>query len=63
MKDKIGFNFIFAILAFPIGLALSKDITFNPLTLKKPALDILYLIVFFVLLFLMFKKKKKKEIG
>ena len=60
MKNKIGFNIIFAIIAFPIALALSKDISFNPLTFKKPALDILYLIVFMVLMILIFKKKKKE---
>ena len=59
MKNKIGFNIIFAIIAFPIALALSKDISFNPFTFKKPALDILYLIVFMVLMILIFKKKKK----
>ena len=60
MKNKIGFNIIFAVIAFPIALALSKDISFNPLTFKKPALDILYLIVFMVLMILIFKKKKKE---
>ena len=40
MKNKFGFNIIFALIAFPIGLALIKDIDFENLTLKKPALDI-----------------------
>lgn len=59
MKDKIGFNIIFAIIAFPIGLALLKDTDFNNFTFRKPALDTLYLIVFVVCIFLTFKKKKK----
>ena len=59
MKNKLAFNIGFAVIAFPIALALSKDITFNPLTFKKPALDILYLITFMVLMILIFKKKKK----
>ena len=59
MKNKIGFNIIFAVIAFPIVLALSKDISFNPLSFKKPALDTLYLIVLIVCIILMFKKKKK----
>ena len=60
MKDKIGFNIIFLIIAFPIGLALSKDIDFNTFSFRKPALDTLYLIVFIVCIFLTFKKKKKR---
>ncbi|MBN8572437.1 MAG: hypothetical protein J0M05_00860 [Candidatus Kapabacteria bacterium] len=60
MKDKIGFNLVFAILAFPIGLALFKDINFETFTFKKPALDTLYLITFCAMIFLMLKKKEKK---
>ena len=60
MKDKIGFNTIFAILAFPIGLALLKDTNFESLTFKKPALDIFYLITFIALIFFMLKKQKKE---
>lgn len=61
MKAKIGFNLIFAIIAFPIGLALLRDTDFESLTFRKPALDILYLLVFITLLFLMFRKKKEKS--
>jgi len=60
MKNKIGFNIIFVIIAFPIGLALSKDTDLNNFTFRKPALDTLYLIVFIVLIILTFKKKKKE---
>lgn len=60
MKDKIGFNLIFAILAFPIGLALFKDINFNTWTFRKPALDIFYLVVFVALLYFMLKKQNKE---
>lgn len=62
MKDKIGFNLAFAILAFPIGLALLKDTSFNPLTFKKPVLDIFYLIIFCALIFFMLKKQDKKTV-
>lgn len=61
MKEKFGFNIIFAILAFPIGLALLKDTDFKIFTFRKPALDTLYLIVFIVCIILMFKKKKQTE--
>ncbi len=62
MKDKIGFNIIFAIIAFPIALALFKDTDFNTFAFKKPALDIFYLIVLIVLLFLAFKKNRKEAV-
>ena len=61
MKDKIGFNIIFVILAFPIGLALFKDTDFNTFSFRKPALDTLYLIAFIVLIILTFKKKANKN--
>lgn len=35
MKDKIGFNIVFTILAFPVGLALFRDLTFKLLHLEK----------------------------
>lgn len=61
MRDKIGFNMIFAILAFPIGIALLKDTNFDTFTFKKPALDTVYLITFCVLIFLMLKKRVKNN--
>ena len=60
MKDKIGFNIIFAIIAFPIGLALFKDTDFDAFTFRKPALDSFYLIVFIACIILTFKKGKKE---
>jgi hypothetical protein len=59
MKDKIGFNLIFALIAFPIGLALFKDLSFDPFKLKNPALDILYFITFCAVIFFMLKKQNK----
>ncbi len=61
MKDKIGFNLIFAIMAFPIGSLLLKHTDFTNLTFKKPALDTLYLIIFIALVFFTFKKQNKEE--
>lgn len=60
MKDKIGFNVVFAILAFPIGLALYKDTNFDTFTFRKPVLDIFYLIVFCLMIIFMLKKQNKK---
>jgi hypothetical protein len=61
MKDKIGFNLIFAILAFPIGLALLKDTNFDSFTFKKPVLDLFYLITLIALIYFMLKKPKDKK--
>lgn len=61
MKNKIGFNLVFAILAFPIGLALLKEFDFNTFTFKKTALGILYLVTFILCVFLTFKKKRQQS--
>jgi hypothetical protein len=60
MNDKKTFNLIFAILAFPIGLALFREFDFQTFTFKKTALGILYLITFIFLIYLTFKKNKKQ---
>lgn len=59
MKNKIGFNLIFALLAFPIGLALLREFDFQSFTFRKPALGFLYLFTFIACIFLTFKKKSK----
>ncbi|WP_026902821.1 hypothetical protein [Pedobacter glucosidilyticus] len=61
MKNKIGFNFFFAMIAFTLGLALYREFDFNTFTFRKTALGILYLLVFIVSIYLTFKKKKKTE--
>jgi len=58
MKDKIGFNWAFAFLAFPIGLALFREFDFQSFTFKKTALGILYLITFIMVILLMLKKRR-----
>jgi len=60
MKNKIGFNLIFAMLAFPIGLALSNEFDFETFTFKKTGLGIIYLVTFVVCMFLTFKKQKQQ---
>jgi hypothetical protein len=59
MKNKIGFNLVFALLAFPIGLALYREFDFQTFTFRKTALGIVYLITFMATIFLMLKKNKK----
>ena len=57
MKNKIGFNLIFALLSFPIGLALLREFDFETFTFRKTVLGFLYLITFIVTIYLTFKKK------
>ena len=61
MKNKIGFNISFALLAFPLGLALFREFDFQTFAFKKTALGILYLITFLVCIFLTFKKKPENK--
>ena len=60
MKNKIGFNIIFALTAFSIGLAMINNFDFDTFKFKKTALGFLYLITFIVAIFLMLKKRKKR---
>lgn len=57
MDNKKGMNWFFAFIAFTLGLTLVKHIDFKNLTLKEPALDILYIIVFILSIYMTFKKK------
>lgn len=61
MKGKIGFNLIFAILAFPIGLALSREFDSQTFSFKNTALGIIYTITFIFCIYFMLKKKQASE--
>ncbi len=61
MEDKKGINWIFALIAFALGLVLKKHIDFKNLTLKEPYLDILYIIVFLLSIYMTFKDIKKQS--
>ncbi|TDS11008.1 hypothetical protein [Sphingobacterium paludis] len=58
MKNKFGFNLLFACIAFPIGLALLREFDFQNFAFRKTGLGILYLITFIVSIYLMLKKNK-----
>jgi len=60
MKNKIGFNVFFAMMAFILGLSLLREFDFQNFVFRKQALGFLYLIVFIISIFLTFKKKKKE---
>ena len=55
MDSKKGMNWFFAFIAFTLGLTLNKHIDFKNLTLKEPALDILYIIVFIISIYIIVK--------
>ena len=61
MENKKGLNWFFAIIAFTLGLTLFKHIDFATFTLKDPAMDILYLIVFVLSIYFMIKGKNQPE--
>ncbi len=61
MKNKIGFNFFFAMIAFTLGLALLREFDFQTFTFKNTALGILYLLVFIVSVYMTFKKKSNES--
>ena len=58
MKNKFGFNIIFAILAFPIAIALYKCFNFVTLKFEKPLLGFTYLFIFLALIYFMLKTQK-----
>jgi hypothetical protein len=61
MKNKLGFNLVFALIAFPIGIALFREFDLQSFTFKKTALGMLYLVTFIVLIYLTLKKSKKSS--
>ena len=61
MENKKGINWFFAIIAFTLGLTLFKHIDFATFTLKDPAMDILYLIIFVLCIYFMIKGKNQPE--
>ncbi|HCL05209.1 MAG TPA: hypothetical protein DHW64_04250 [Chitinophagaceae bacterium] len=61
MKNKLGFNLVFALIAFPIGIALFREFDLQSFTFKKTALGMLYLVTFIVLIYLTLKKSKRSS--
>jgi hypothetical protein len=61
MQNRKNINWFFALIAFPIGLTLIKHIHFKTLSLEKPALDTLYILVFVACIILMFKDMQQTK--
>jgi hypothetical protein len=59
MENKKGMNWFFAFIAFTLGLTLIKHIDLKNITLKEPALDILYIIVFVISIYIIIKDLRK----
>ncbi len=60
MKNKLGFNFFFAMIAFTLGLALIREFDFRTLKFNNTLLGILYLVVFIISVYLIFKSENNK---
>ena len=60
MEKKKGPNFIMVIIAIIVGSALYKQIDFENLTVEKPTLSIIYLIVLVATVYMLVKSKKSE---
>jgi hypothetical protein len=61
MKIKIVPNFFLVIISIILGGAIFKQFDFQSLKFEKPALSIVYIIVFIICIGLMIKKSKKNK--
>jgi len=60
MKNKKAPNFFLVIIAIILGQALFEQFDFGNLKFEKPALAIVYLIVFVTSIYLLVKKPKNR---
>ena len=60
MKSKISFNFFFIIIAIILGQALFEQFDFENLKFEKPALAVVYIIVFVISIYLIVGKNKNR---
>lgn len=61
MNTKKELNWFFVIIIFVLGLTLTKHIDFKNLTLKDPALDIIYIVVLIISVYLVIKDRKNQN--
>jgi hypothetical protein len=61
MENKKGINFFFAIIAIILGSAIYKQFDFKNLKFEKPALAILYIIVFIASIYFIIKDYNKPK--
>lgn len=60
MENKKGSSFVFIIVAIILGVSLFKQFDFKKLEFEKPALAILYIIVFIASIYFIIKNARKK---
>ena len=60
MENKKAPNFFLVIIAIILGQALYKQFDFEILKFEKPALAIIYIIVFVICIYLLVKKTKNQ---
>jgi hypothetical protein len=60
MENKKGINFFFAIIAIIVGSALYKQFDFDNVRFEKPALAIIYTVVFIASIFFIIKDYRKR---
>lgn len=60
MKYKVVPNFFFVVMAIILGVALFKQFDFEKLKFEKPALAVVYAIVFLAAIGFMIKKSNNK---
>jgi hypothetical protein len=60
MENKKGINFFFAIIAIIVGSAIYKQFDFEKLRFEKPALAVIYMVVFIASIFFIIKDYRKR---
>lgn len=60
MENKKGLSFTFGIIAIILGVTLFKQFDFENLKFEKPALAIVYIIVFLFSIYILMKNYKKR---
>ena len=61
MENKKAPNFFFGLIATILGVTLFKHFDFQNLKFEKPALDVVYLVVFSISVYYVGKKFKKQR--
>jgi hypothetical protein len=60
MENRKGINFFFAIIAIIVGSALYKQFDFEKMRFEKPALAVIYMVVFIASIFFIIKDYRKR---
>lgn len=61
MKNKRNINFLFIVIAFPIGMGLLREFDLETKQFKNPILGIIYLVTFVGAIYFAFKRKPETK--